>query len=63
MLKSLMIYVLLFESSEEMIVSNPIVKFLRLISTLHLYTNQTVIMLLGAFLSAKIVLIPPQMKV
>ena len=53
MLKSPMIYVLLFGSSEEMIVSKAAVKFSTLISTLYLYTKPTVIMPLGVFKSAK----------
>ena len=62
MLKSPIIYVLLFGSNEEMIVSKAIVKFSTLIFTMLLYTNPTVIMPLGVFKSAKIVSIPPPMK-
>ena len=61
MLKSSMIYVLLFGLREEIIVSMASVKFSILVSRLDLY-NAAVIMQLRAFRSAKIISILPRMK-
>ena len=56
MLKSPMIYVLLFGSSEEMVISEAMVKLSTLISALRLYTNPTVIMSLGVFTNPTVIM-------